>query len=133
MAICYLGLGSNLGDRRSNIGRAIRKIKALPDTRVIKISRLFETCPVGGPAGQGKFLNGALRIKTAIPPSALLKKIKKIEKDLGRIETARYGPRSIDLDILFYNNRIIRRKELKIPHPKVFQRSFVMRPLAEVL
>jgi len=133
MVICYLGIGSNLGNRRKYIILAIQKLKKLKDTKVIKVSRLYETRPVGGPAGQGKFLNAALKIKTALPPLNLLKSIQKIEQELGRIKTVRYGPRTIDLDILFYGKRVIRRRELKIPHPGVFQRQFVMRPLLEVL
>jgi 2-amino-4-hydroxy-6-hydroxymethyldihydropteridine diphosphokinase len=133
MAICYLGIGSNLQDRRRHIKLAIQKLKKLKDTKVIKVSRLYETNPVGGPAGQGKFLNAALKIKTALPPLNLLKSIQRIEQELGRIKTLRYGPRTIDLDILFYGKRVIRRRELKIPHPRVFQRQFVMRPLLEAL
>ena len=133
MVICYLGIGSNLGNRRRHIKLAIQKLKKLKDTKVIKVSRLYETNPVGGPASQGKFLNAALKIKTTLPPLNLLKSIQKIEQELGRIKTVRYGPRTIDLDILFYGKRVIRRKELKIPHQRVFQRQFVMRPLLEVL
>jgi len=133
MTICYLGLGSNLGDRRKCIKLAIGKLKRLQNTKIVKVSRLYETLPVSGPAGQGKFYNAALKIQTDILPLALLKKIQKIEKDLGRIRSRRWGPRTIDLDILFYGRRLIRSKELRVPHPKVFQRSFVMQPLFEVL
>jgi 2-amino-4-hydroxy-6-hydroxymethyldihydropteridine diphosphokinase len=133
MVICYLGIGSNLGNRRRHIKLAIQKLRKLKDTKVIKASRLYETHPVGGSAGQGKFLNAALKIKTAIPPLVLLKEIKKIEQELGRTKTVRYGPRVIDLDILFYGHRVIRCRELKVPHPGVFRRRFVMQPLSEVL
>lgn len=133
MMTCYLGIGSNLGDRRKNISSAIKKIKALKDTKVIKVSRLIETEPVGGPAGQPKFLNGALKIKTNLPPLTLLKEIKKIEKELGRAKTVRYGPRVIDLDILLYADKIIKSKALTIPHPKMFIRDFVIRPLSEII
>jgi len=133
MVTCYLGIGSNLGNRRRYIKLAIQKLRKLKDTKVIKASRLYETHPVGGPAGQGKFLNAALKIKTAIPPLALLKRIKKIEQELGRTKAVRYGPRVIDLDILFYGHRVIRHKELKVPHPGVFRRRFVMQPLSELL
>ncbi len=133
MVTCYLGIGSNLGDRRKNISSAIKKIKALKDTKVIKVSRLIETEAVGGPAGQPKFLNGALKIKTNLPPLTLLKGIKKIEKELGRAKTVRYGPRVIDLDILLYADKIIKTKTLTIPHPKMFIRDFVIRPLSEII
>lgn len=133
MQTCYLGVGSNLGARRENIGSAIKKINSLKDTRVVKKSKLIETNPVGGPAGQPKFLNGALKIKTELTPLTLLKKLKEIEKGLGRAKTVRYGPRTIDLDILLYADKIIKRKGLMIPHPKMFERDFVIRPLAEII
>lgn len=133
MLTCYLGIGSNLGDRRKNIKLAIKKIKALKATKVIKSSNLMETKPVGGPAGQASFLNGALKIKTRLSPLILLRKLKKIEKELGRIKTVHDGPRTIDLDILLYGDRIINRKDLKIPHPKMFEREFVLKPLREII
>ena len=133
MAICYLGVGSNLGSRRANIKSAIRKINSLKGTKVIKVSKIIETKAVGGPRGQAKFLNAALKMETNIAPLALLKELKKIELDLGRIKTVRNGPRIIDLDILFYANRIIETKGLKVPHPKVFEREFVIKPLLEVI
>jgi len=133
MAICYLGIGSNSGQRRKNIRSAIDKINALKDTKVIRSSRIIESNPLGGPVGQGKFLNAALKIKTNITPFTLLKKLKQIEKELGRKETIRYGPRTIDLDILFYADKIINTKRLILPHPRIFEREFVMKPLLEVI
>jgi len=99
MAICYLGVGSNLGDRRKNIKLAVKRINALKNTSVLKESRIIETAPAGGPSDQPDFLNAALKIKTSIPPIKLLKELKKIENDLGRVKCARFGPRVIDLDI----------------------------------
>ena len=133
MVICYLGVGSNLGNRRKNITRALQKIKALKDTKVLKVSKIIQTLPQGGPVNQGKFLNAALKIQTKIPALKLLGILKKIEKDLGRTKTVRWGPRTIDLDILFYGDRIINRKDLTIPHPRVFEREFVTRPLLEII
>ena len=133
MTICYLGIGSNLGDCRKNITRALQKIKTLKDTRIIKASKVIQTHPQGGPKNQGKFLNAALKIQTQIPPSKLLLALKKIEKELGRTRTVRWGPRIIDLDILFYGDRIINRKDLTIPHPRIFERDFVIRPLLEIV
>jgi len=133
MVNCYLGIGSNLGDRRRYINSAIKKLKDLKNTRIIKASRLYETEAFGGPPGQRKFLNAVLKIKTAIPPPELLKKIKEIERLLGRRKSRRWGPRRIDLDILFYGERFIDSKGLKVPHPGVFRRAFVMRPLMDVL
>lgn len=133
MVTCYLSIGSNLGDRKKNIRLAIKKINALKNTKVLKVSKLIETQPVDGPHNQGRFLNGALKIKTEFSPLILLKNLKKIEKELGRTKTVRYGPRTIDLDILFYGVKIINRKNLKIPHPEAFKRDFVMKPLWEVM
>ncbi len=133
MKICYIGIGSNLGDRSKNIKIAIGKIKELKDTRVIKVSRIFETEPVGGPPGQEKYLNGALKIKTGLAPKALLKGLQRIEIVLGREKTVRNAPRVIDLDILFYADKIIRTKDLIVPHPRLFERDFVLKPLGEIL
>lgn len=133
MVISYLGIGSNLGNRRKNIQEAIKQINLLPETKVVKISKIIETNPVGGPRNQGKFLNAALKIQTSVSPIKLLQNLKKIESDLGRTKTVRYGPRSIDLDILFYGDKIINKGELKIPHSKVFKRAFVTKPLLEII
>jgi len=133
MVICYLGVGSNLGNRGKNIKLAAKLINNLKGTRVIKQSKLFESLPCGGPAGQPKYLNAALKISTNFSPLNLLKKLKKIENDLGRIPGPRFGPRLIDLDILLYGDRLRRTKSLLIPHPRMFKRDFVIKPLAEVL
>jgi 2-amino-4-hydroxy-6-hydroxymethyldihydropteridine diphosphokinase len=133
MVTCYLGIGSNLGDRQKNIRLAVKKINALKGARVIKLSKIIETEPVGGPRGQNKFLNAALKISTNLSPLLLLKNLKRIEKELGRVKTVRYGPRVIDLDILFYGNRIVNRKDLKVPHPRMFEREFVIKPLLEII
>ncbi len=132
-AVCYLGIGSNLGDRRKNIRMAIKKINSLLDTKVIRSSSLMETAPLGGPRGQPKFLNAAVKIRTSILPFQLLRELKTIEKELGRKRTIRFGPRPIDLDILFYHDRIIHTKTLHIPHPRMFEREFVLKPLSEVI
>jgi 2-amino-4-hydroxy-6-hydroxymethyldihydropteridine diphosphokinase len=133
MTVCYLGVGSNLGNRRKNIAQAMQKISKLKDTRIIKMSKVIQTQPMGGPSNQGKFLNAALKIQTKIPPLKLLQALKKIERDLGRTKTVRYWPRVIDLDILFYGDKIINRKNLTIPHPRIFEREFVIRPLSEII
>lgn len=132
MVFCYLGVGSNLGDRRKNIKEAIKKLNALKETKVIKLSRIIETKPEGGPP-QGKFLNACLKIGTSLPALTLLKKLKIIEKELDRKRTVPNGPRPIDLDILFYGNKTINRKGLKVPHPKMFEREFVIKPLSEII
>lgn len=133
MVTCYLGIGSNLGDRRINIKSAVKKISGLKETQVIKLSKITETAPVGGLCGQGKFLNAVLKIRTSLSSLILLKKLKEIEKALGRKKTVRFGPRTIDLDILFFGERIINTKNLKVPHPRISGREFVLRPLLEVI
>jgi 2-amino-4-hydroxy-6-hydroxymethyldihydropteridine diphosphokinase len=133
MVICYLGIGSNLGNRKRQIKSAIAKINSLKNTRVLRVSKITETDPVGGPCGQSKFLNGALKIKTGLSPLVLLKKLKKIERELGRTKSVRFGPCAIDLDILFYADKIINRKELVVPHPRMFERNFVLKPLSEII
>jgi 2-amino-4-hydroxy-6-hydroxymethyldihydropteridine diphosphokinase len=133
MVICYLGVGSNLGQRRKNIKLAVKKIGALGNTKVIKESKLFESLPCGGPAGQPDYLNAALKISTNFSPLNLLKKLKKIENEIGRVPAVRFGPRVIDLDILLYGDKRIRSKVLTVPHPRMFIRDFVIKPLLEVL
>ena len=112
---------------------AVKKINSLKDTCVLKESKIIESLPAGGPAGQPDFLNAALKIETKFSPINLLKQLKKIENELGRVKTARFGPRVIDLDILLYGDRIMRGERLTIPHPRMFGRDFVTRPLTEVL
>jgi len=134
MVTCYLGIGSNLGNRKKNITLALGKIKRLKDTKLIRASKFIQTDPVGGPAGQGKFLNAAAKISTVLLPTTLLKELKKIEVSLGRpAKHARWDARTIDLDILFYGNKIVKRKNLVIPHPRIFERDFVVKPLLEVI
>lgn len=133
MVICYLGLGSNLGNRRRNIKLAVKKIGALKATRVIEESKMFDFSPVGGPSGQDNYLNAALKIQTKLSAINLLKKLKKLETELGRVKTVRFGPRTIDLDILLYGDKSIKAKKLTIPHPRLFCRDFVIKPLKEVL
>lgn len=133
MTICFLGIGSNLGNRHKNIKFALKKINLLKDTQILKSSRIIESQPMSGPSGQDKFLNAVLKIRTAFSPPVLLKKLKNIEKELGRIKSARFGPRTIDLDILLYGDKVIKNKELEIPHPRMFARDFVIGPLLEII
>jgi 2-amino-4-hydroxy-6-hydroxymethyldihydropteridine diphosphokinase len=132
MAICYLGIGSNLGDRSRNIRLAIKKINALKKTKVIKVSKIIETLPIGGPGRQNKFLNAVLKISTGISAIRLLEKLKAIEKELGRKKIVRFGPRTIDLDILLFNDKKINRKDLIVPHPRIKERPFVLLPLKQI-
>lgn len=131
MVTAFLAVGSNLGDRKRNIKLAIRKIKRLKNTKILKVSKIILSKPQGGVA-QGNFLNGAISIKTKLSAARLLQALKRIENELGRRKTVKNGPRTIDLDILLYGDRIIERNKLKIPHPRIFEREFVIRPLLEI-
>ena len=131
MVTAFLAVGSNLGDRKRNIKLAIRKIKRLKNTKILKVSKIILSKPQGGVA-QGNFLNGAISIKTKLSAARLLQALKRIENELGRRKTVKNGPRTIDLDILLYGDRIIERNNLKIPHPRMFEREFVIRPLLEI-
>ena len=133
MAIVYLGIGSNVGDRQANIDRALELLKEIEDTEVIAVSAMLETDPVGGPP-QGKFLNGAVKIKTDLMPLDLLSKLAGIERRLGRPKSAAANePRTLDLDILFYDDVVIvEGKHLSIPHPRIAERLFVLQPLLEI-
>lgn len=131
MAIVYLGIGSNLGCRRDNIRRAINLLEK-NNINVLQCSTIIETAPIGGPPNQGMFLNGVLKVETDLSPQNLLDQLKAIEKQLGRVTTIPNGPRPIDLDILFYDQLTINTSQLTIPHPRMWERDFVMQPLIEI-
>jgi len=133
-AIAYVGLGSNLGDRAATLRAALERIDELPGTRVEQASSLYETAPVGGPAGQGPYFNAAARIATRLTPEALLDGLLAIERSLGRTRGAeRDAPRTIDLDLLLHGDAVVRRGEsLVVPHPRLAERAFVLAPLAEI-
>jgi len=133
MAICYLGLGTNLGNRRRNMQLAVKNINLLKDTCILKKSRTITTLAVGGPARQRDYLNAVLKIKTNLTPKNLLNELKRIESVLGRTKSVRFAPRVIDLDILLYADKIMQSKRLTIPHPRMFERDFVIEPLKEVI
>jgi len=132
MTTAYLGLGSNLGDRRRNLEAALEALRAHPQIAVSAVSSFLETEPVGGPPGQGKFLNAAAKIETDLSPAALLEGLKRIERAIGRTPGPRWGPREIDLDILLYGEEILETGTLVIPHPRLRERRFVLAPLAEI-
>jgi len=131
MPIAYIAFGSNLGDRNKNIQHALGLLNAHQNVKIIKISSIIETKPEGGPR-QGKFLNGAVKIETNLSTEDLLGVLQDIEKQLGRKRTVKNGPRTIDLDIIFYGDEIINKPGLVIPHPKWRQRDFVVKPLNEI-
>jgi 2-amino-4-hydroxy-6-hydroxymethyldihydropteridine diphosphokinase len=131
MVISYIGIGSNLGNRRKNIQDSIKEINQLMQTQVIKSSSIIETAPVGGPP-QGKYLNCVIKIQTDLSANALLRELQGIENRLGRVRGVLNGPRTIDLDIILYGNRKINTARLKVPHPRMFKRAFVIEPLREI-
>ncbi len=129
MATIYLSLGSNLNDRSAYLAQAIEALKK--SMTIEKISTIKETEPVGGPP-QDPFLNLALKATTHLSPHELLNVIQAIEQSLGRKRTVVDGPRTIDIDILLYDQRSINTPDLTIPHPRMHQRSFVLDPLREI-
>jgi len=129
MATIYLSLGSNLGNRASNIYGALRRLAA--SIQLDKISTLYETEPVGL-ADQPWFLNLVCRAQTTLSPEALLALAKSIEQEMGRKKTVRFGPRAIDIDILMYDELVLSTPQLEIPHPRLHERGFVLIPLSEV-
>ena len=128
-ATVFLGLGSNLGDRQGNLLAAVQMLRQWAS--IEQISSLYETDPVGL-EDQPRFLNCAVRIKTDLDPRGLLTALKEIERRVGRRPRGRWGPREIDLDILFYGDLILVEDDLIIPHPRAHERLFVLRPLSDI-
>ena len=131
MMTCYIGIGSNLGNRRSYIDKAIDGLKNDNNIRFKRSSSIYETEPVSD-IPQGKFLNGVLEIETTLSPRELLKELNKIEERLGRKRKVKNAPRTIDLDILYYGQEGIEEDGLVIPHPKIAEREFVLKGLREL-
>jgi 2-amino-4-hydroxy-6-hydroxymethyldihydropteridine diphosphokinase len=125
----YLALGSNLGDRRANLRAAVEALA--PVARLLAASPVYET-PPWGYLDQPDFLNQVVQVETDLPPKELLDYVKGVETRLGRTESARYGPRKIDVDILFYDDLILDEPGLTIPHPRMQGRAFVLVPLADL-
>jgi 2-amino-4-hydroxy-6-hydroxymethyldihydropteridine diphosphokinase len=128
----YIGVGSNLGDRAATIAAAVARLGAHPNIRVVRCSALLETEPLGPP--QPMYLNGAVCIETWLAPAALLVELLEVERELGRVRdrAERMGPRTIDLDLLLYGEAVIDEPGLAVPHPRMAERAFVLRPLAEI-
>ena len=131
MTKAYIGLGSNLNDREVMLTTATEKLDNSSNVNVIKRSTSHETKPVGGPS-QPDFLNAALEIETSLQPEELLARLQEIENDLGRERKIKWGPRTIDMDILLCGNSIINNVDLQIPHPLMHMRRFVLVPLSEI-
>lgn len=128
----YLALGSNLGDRLVTLQQAVDALSAMPDTVVIRSSRVWETEPVGGPE-QGAFLNAVIELETELDPLDLLAAVNLVEARLGRTREIRWGPRTIDIDIVLIDGRAVDEPTLTVPHPRMHQRAFVVLPLLELL
>lgn len=127
----YLALGSNMGDRQHHLRQAVEALDAAAGISVVALSAIYETAPVGF-TDQAAFLNMVAAIDTRLKPSELLAEALKIERELGRVRTIRWGPRIIDIDILLYGREQIQLENLVIPHPAMTQRAFVLVPLRDV-
>ena len=129
--IAFIGLGSNVGDRFNNLILAVSKIGLLTNTIVKDVSSIYETLPFGKP-DQPDFYNAVVKLQTDFNPAELLNELKKIEVQLGRIKREKWGPREIDLDILFFNDLIISDEIITLPHKGIIYRDFVLFPLIEI-
>jgi len=132
MARCLIGCGSNLGSRRRQLEQGLELLRFMPGVDLLAVSRFHETRPVGGPAAQPAFLNGACLIETDLPPGELLGALFAVENTLARRREERWGPRTIDLDLLLYDELVLESPELTLPHPRMATRRFVLEPSAEI-
>jgi 2-amino-4-hydroxy-6-hydroxymethyldihydropteridine diphosphokinase len=132
VTVCLLGLGSNLGDRTRNLDLAVDAIGVHASIDVDAVSRYHATVPIGGPQGQGEFLNAVLRLRTALSPEELMRHLLDVEHRLGRRRTQRWGPRTIDLDVLLFGQHQRKTPDLRIPHPRMAFRRFVLQPAVEI-
>lgn len=132
MARSLIALGSNLGNREQTLDWVVDRLGQIPGLRVLAQSRWRETVPVGGPSDQGRFLNGAVVIETTRGPAELLAVLQQLESERGRRRETRWGPRTLDLDILLYDQMILETPTLTIPHPRMAWRRFVLEPATEV-
>ena len=128
---CYIGIGSNVGDRAAQVDFARDQLDRLPGTSVAGFSEVYETEPVG-PVEQDRFLNAVVELRTDLEPRELLRQLHEIERRAGRQRAQRWGPRTLDLDLLLYGERIIRGEDMTIPHPRLHERWFVLKPLCDL-
>ena len=129
--IAYIGIGSNLGTPGKNCIEAIEKISSTKDIKIISRSSFYQTEPIGG-VQQDWFVNSAIKIKTNLSPAHLLSALLNIESVMGRTREEKWGPRLIDLDLLFYSNLILEKEGLTLPHPEIQKRKFVLIPMSEI-
>lgn len=131
MNTAFLSVGSNMGDREGLLKKSIELLGSYPEVLIESVSSIYETDPVGF-TDQPLFLNLAIKLKTSLSPQALLSKMQQVENDLDRKRVQKWGPRTIDLDILLYNSVSIQTEDLEIPHPRMLERAFVLIPLSEI-
>jgi 2-amino-4-hydroxy-6-hydroxymethyldihydropteridine diphosphokinase len=131
MHVATLGLGANLGDRLRSLQSAV-DLLAAEGVRAVASSRVWETDPVGGPPDQPPYLNAVILTETQAGPREVLAACNRVEAELGRTREVRWGPRTIDIDVLLYDELIVNEPELTIPHPRMTERSFVVLPLLEL-
>ncbi|MBT2263322.1 2-amino-4-hydroxy-6-hydroxymethyldihydropteridine diphosphokinase [Bacillus safensis] len=127
----YIALGSNIGKKETYLKEAVKKLHEHPEVQVELISSIYETAPVGY-ENQDDFLNMAVKVTTSLRPEELLSLTQKIEQELGRTREVRWGPRTADLDILLYNRENIETEQLVVPHPRMYERLFVLVPMSEI-
>jgi 2-amino-4-hydroxy-6-hydroxymethyldihydropteridine diphosphokinase len=127
----YIALGSNLGDREANLRGSLEALEEHDDVDVVCVSSFHETDPVGGPV-QGDYLNAAAELRTDLRPRRLLTVLHGVEDRFGRQRTVRWGPRTLDLDLLLYEDEILDAPDIQVPHPRMHERRFVLLPLAEI-
>jgi len=127
----YVALGSNLGDRAAHLQFAVDALDAAADIDVVAVSHVYETAPVGGPP-QDAYLNAAVAIETTLDPRALLALAQRIERDAHRVRVERWGPRTLDVDILLIDDVRLDESDLTVPHPRMWERGFVLAPLQDV-
>lgn len=132
MAKCLLALGSNLGERDRTLREALALLDQTPGIRVSRVSSLLETKPVGGPSEQPDFLNAVAIVDSLLPPRELLEATQRVEQALGRVRKERWGPRTLDIDLLLYDDLVLQAAELEIPHPRFAVRRFMLQPAAEI-
>ena len=127
----YVGLGSNLGDRAAHLLLGLSALSRLPETRLLRLSPVYETDPVGPP--QPPYLNMVAELETELSPKGLLAEMLRVEKALGRERRERWGPRTLDLDLLLYGDLVLEEAGLSVPHPRLHERAFVLVPLLDLL
>ncbi len=128
----YIGIGSNLGDPVSQVRRAFQELSALPSCRCVAQSPLYRTAPVGGPPGQPNYINAVAALDATLAPDELLAELQALEGAQGRVRTERLGPRTLDLDLLLYDQVICDDPRLTLPHPRLHERAFVLFPLHDI-